>query len=120
VNFTAYLGSAYAIMGLVGIAAYWPQFRTLWQSTAAARLAPLSTWVMWGVQTSVTFLYAVFVNRDHIFILLTFLGMSVTLACLGVLLWQRRRKLPPSAEIIPFHPRPRTPQAPLRPRRDAA
>lgn len=114
---TAWLGTAYAAMGLVGIAAYGPQFLAMWRSREAALHAPLLTWWLWAVQTTVTFIYAVAVNHDPLFIMLTFLGMSVTIACLGVLLWQRNRKVY-NAQIIPFTPP--TPIKPLAPAKRAA
>lgn len=109
---TTWLGTAYTAMGLVGIAAYAPQFFSMWRSREAALHAPLLTWLLWTVQTSVAFLYALLVNHDHLFIILTFLGMSVTIACLTVLLWQRYRRVA-TAQIVPFTPpTPVNPQAP--------
>ena len=108
---TMLLGTAYGIMGVVGVYAYWPQFRAFWKDPQAALHTPVSTWALWGGQTAVYFLYAVLVNRDPLFVAITTVTVIAVWACFGMLLWQRLRARK-NPTIVPLHPVTPTPVAP--------
>lgn len=83
------LTTAYGIMGALGIAAYVPQMLALWNDKSGSKNVPLTTWLLWGAQTVVYFLYALLVNKDPMFITLMLLTMLATHGCLYLLLYNR-------------------------------
>ncbi len=83
------LTTAYGLAGAVGIAAYLPQFWALWKDNTGSRNVPLSTWILWGLQTITYVLYAVFVNRDPMFIGIMLATLVATHACLWMLIYNR-------------------------------
>lgn len=83
------LTTAYGIMGALGIAAYIPQMLALWNDRSGSKNVPLTTWLLWGAQTVVYFMYALLVNKDPMFITLMLLTMLATHGCLYLLLYNR-------------------------------
>jgi hypothetical protein len=83
------LTTAYGIAGAVGIAAYIPQFWALWKDKSGSFNVPLTTWILWGVQTVTYVLYALFVNRDPMFIAIMVATLLATHACLWMLIYNR-------------------------------
>jgi uncharacterized protein with PQ loop repeat len=92
---TELLTTAYAIAGAMGIAAFLPQAYALWVDKSGSRNVPLTTWGVWGAQTIVYVMYAVFVVRDVPFIIITTATFTATHICLWLLVYNRFfRKLP--------------------------
>lgn len=94
-DYQALLTTAYGIAGAVGIAAYLPQAWALWQDKSGSKNMPLTTWGLWGVQTVVYVLYAVFVVQKPTFIGVMVGTFAVTHLCLWLLVYNRYfRKFP--------------------------
>lgn len=91
----AVLTSAYGVAGAVGIAAYLPQAYALMRDKSGSKNIPLLTWGLWGAQTVIYVLYALFVVREPMFIGVMLGTFAVTHLCLWLLVYNRFfRKLP--------------------------
>ncbi|MBI1309062.1 MAG: hypothetical protein GC129_04315 [Proteobacteria bacterium] len=119
-EFVHVLVIAYAVMGGVALVGYLPQMMAFWRNPMLCQEAPLMTWVMWTLQTIVFNLYALFVNKDVMYIATTTAFMLATIACTGLQIYGRwyakkhdlhgRR-----ATVIPFTGAP-DPGSPLKPK----
>ncbi len=108
-DYQTLLTTAYGIAGAAGIAAYLPQAWALWRDETGSKNIPLTTWLLWGGQTIIYVLYAVFVVQEPTFIAVMVGTFAVTHLCLWLLVWnryfrtyshhRRREDTPPAAEI---------------------
>ena len=76
-NILQVLISLYAINGFIAVVGYWPQIIKLVKSTTKPEHFSMSGWSLWVYTTLITFLYAIFINGDKIFMLVSgmyFLG----------------------------------------------
>jgi len=67
------VSALYALFGVVFVAAYVPQVLAVWRSHNGAADVSLGTWGLWCASSTVSLLYAHFVNHDT----------RYTLLCLG-------------------------------------
>jgi len=65
------LAALYAANGVALLAAYIPQARSVWRSTAGAVDVSLLTWCLWSIASFVAALYAHFVDCDLEYFLLS-------------------------------------------------
>jgi hypothetical protein len=94
-DYQTLLTTAYGIAGAVGIAAYLPQAWALWRDNSGSKNMSLLMWGVWGVQTIVYVLYAIFVVQKPAFVAVMFGTLAVTHLCLWLLVYNRYfRKLP--------------------------
>ena len=67
----------YAINGVIAVGGYWPQVVKLYKTKKHPEAFSVPGWSLWVYTTSITFSYAVFINGDKIFMLVSgmyFLG----------------------------------------------
>jgi hypothetical protein len=67
------VSALYALFGMVFVVGYVPQVRAIWKSRNRAADVSLPTWGLWCASSTVSLLYARFVNGD----------LHFTLVCLG-------------------------------------
>jgi hypothetical protein len=77
----------YSIGGLVTFAGFFPTMRDLWKGHPSANI---NTYIIWGLTTFVTSLYAIFVVKDLVFSLVITLQLA---ACIIVLILRLRLKI---------------------------
>ena len=77
----------YSIGGLVTFAGFFPTMRDLWKGYPSANI---NTYIIWGLTTFVTSLYAIFVVKDLVFSLVITLQLA---ACIIVLILRLRLKI---------------------------
>lgn len=107
-SLTLALTTAYGAVGALGVLAYLPQLRALLRDKGRSEHVPLTTWSLWGVQTTVVTTYAVVVNGDVAFIVVNLFSMIACNSCLAALLYNRyRKRLPTADNVVPLRPGPR-------------
>jgi hypothetical protein len=67
------VSALYALFGVLFVIGYVPQVRAVWRSRNGAADVSLPTWGLWCASSTVSLLYAHFVNGD----------LHFTLVCLG-------------------------------------
>lgn len=109
-DYQTLLTTAYGIAGAVGIAAYLPQAYALMRDKSGSKNIPLTTWGLWGGQTVVYVLYALFVVREPMFIAVMIGTFAVTHLCLWLLVYNRFfRVIPQNRRASDPKPTPPTP-----------
>ena len=63
-SFQDYLILAYSFMAAIAAFGYGPQIYTLIKSTGHSISTPITTWLLWTAEASVSFTYAIIVLRD--------------------------------------------------------
>lgn len=82
---------AYGATGVASMYGYVPQLLAFYRNPRLCMETPLTSWLLWGTQTTTFFLYALLVNGDPIFVLNTMGFMIVTNSCLAMQLWGRHK-----------------------------
>lgn len=84
----------YTLCGVVFVAAYVPQVRTVWCSRNGAAGVSLGTWGLWCVTSTVSLLYAHLVSRDLCHTLVCLGNVAGCYAVTGAALLRRRAQSP--------------------------
>lgn len=84
------LSALYAAFGIVLVAAYLPQLRSVWRSRSGAADVSLCTWGVWCASATVSLLYAHLVSRDLGYTLVSLGNVGGCYAVTGVALLRRR------------------------------
>jgi uncharacterized protein with PQ loop repeat len=90
-NVTDVLTGLYLLMGGVALVGFLPQVIAFYRNPRLCDETPLTSWVLWSVQTFVFHLYAILVNGDTMFIINTGAFMWATFACLAMQVYGRHR-----------------------------
>ncbi|MGY4827343.1 hypothetical protein ACVNIS_02045 [Sphaerotilaceae bacterium SBD11-9] len=85
------VSALYALFGVVFVAAYVPQVRAVWRSRNGAADVSLGTWGLWCASSTVSLLYAWFVNQDGRYALVCLGNVAGCYAVTGALLLRRQR-----------------------------
>ncbi len=84
------VSALYALFGMVFVVGYLPQLRAVWRSRNGAADVSLPTWGLWCASSTVSLLYAHFVNGDIHYTLVS-LGNVVGCYAVTIVTVLRRR-----------------------------
>jgi uncharacterized protein with PQ loop repeat len=94
------VSALYALFGVVFVVAYVPQVRAVWRSRNGAADVSLPTWGLWCASSTVSLLYACFVNQDMRYALVCMGNVAGCYAVTGATLLRRQRHAISASEAV--------------------
>lgn len=91
------VSALYALFGVLFVVGYVPQVRAVWRSRNGAADVSLPTWGLWCASSTVSLLYAHFVNHDTSFVLVCLGNAAGCYAVTGAAVLRRRQHSPVAA-----------------------
>lgn len=91
------VSALYALFGVLFVVGYVPQVRAVWRSRNGAADVSLPTWGLWCASSTVSLVYAHFVNHDARFALVCLGNVAGCYAVTGAAVLRRRQHSPATA-----------------------